>query len=69
MQVVCAEDRVRDLHQCLLTHGHYGYTTDLPFQQRLLDVMGLQIGDGTAQIRNWSSRAKRRAAAVQYAKG
>ena len=36
------------IHQCLLTHGHYGYTTDLPFHQRYLDVMGLQIGDGTA---------------------
>jgi hypothetical protein len=34
------------IHQCLLTHGHYGYTTDLPFHQRYLDVMGLQIGDG-----------------------
>jgi cyclohexanecarboxyl-CoA dehydrogenase len=38
------------IHQCLLTHGHYGYTKDLPFQQRYLDVMGLQIGDGTSQI-------------------
>jgi len=38
------------IHRCLLTHGHYGYTTDLPHQQRLRDVMGLQIGDGTAQI-------------------
>ena len=38
------------IQQCLLTHGHYGYTTDLPFHQRYLDVMGLQIGDGTAQI-------------------
>jgi len=38
------------LHQCLLLHGHYGYTTDLPFHQRYNDVLGLQIGDGTAQI-------------------
>jgi cyclohexanecarboxyl-CoA dehydrogenase len=38
------------IHNCLLLHGHYGYTTDLPHQQRLRDVMGLQIGDGTAQI-------------------
>ncbi|MDA1100597.1 MAG: acyl-CoA dehydrogenase family protein [Proteobacteria bacterium] len=38
------------IHQCLLTHGHYGYTKDLPFEQRLRDVLGLQIGDGTAQI-------------------
>ena len=38
------------IHQCLLLHGHGGYSKDLPHQQRLRDVMGLQIGDGTAQI-------------------
>ncbi len=36
--------------QCLLAHGHTGYSEDLPFAQRLRDVLGLQIGDGTAQI-------------------
>jgi len=35
---------------CLLMHGHAGYSTELPFEQRLRDVLGLQIGDGTAQI-------------------
>jgi cyclohexanecarboxyl-CoA dehydrogenase len=38
------------IHDCLLLHGQYGYTQDLPHEQRLRDVMGLQIGDGTAQI-------------------
>ncbi|MGK2915073.1 MAG: cyclohexanecarboxyl-CoA dehydrogenase [Porticoccaceae bacterium] len=38
------------VHQCLLLHGHGGYSTDLPFEQRLRDVLGLQIGDGTAHI-------------------
>jgi cyclohexanecarboxyl-CoA dehydrogenase len=38
------------VHQCLLTHGHGGYSRDLPFEQRLRDLLGLQIGDGTAQI-------------------
>jgi cyclohexanecarboxyl-CoA dehydrogenase len=38
------------IHQCLLTHGHYGWSMDLPHQQRLRDVVGLEIGDGTAQI-------------------
>jgi len=38
------------VHQCLLSHGHYGWSMDLPHQQRLRDVMGLEIGDGTAQI-------------------
>jgi len=38
------------MQQCLILHGHYGYTTDLPHHQRYNDVLGLQIGDGTAQI-------------------
>jgi cyclohexanecarboxyl-CoA dehydrogenase len=38
------------IHQCLLTHGHYGWSMDMPHQQRLRDVMGIEIGDGTAQI-------------------
>lgn len=41
---------VETIHQCLLLHGHYGYTDELPFEQRLRDVMGLELGDGTAQI-------------------
>ncbi|WP_020682982.1 cyclohexanecarboxyl-CoA dehydrogenase [Marinobacterium rhizophilum] len=36
--------------QCLLAHGHTGYGEDFPMAQRLRDVLGLQIGDGTAQI-------------------
>ena len=38
------------IQQCLLLHGQGGYSKDLPHQQRLRDVLGLQIGDGTAQI-------------------
>ena len=38
------------VHSCLLMHGHSGWSVDLPFEQRLRDVLGLQIGDGTAQI-------------------
>lgn len=38
------------IHQCLLTHGHGGYGADYDFGQRYRDVMGLQIGDGTANI-------------------
>jgi cyclohexanecarboxyl-CoA dehydrogenase len=57
------------IHQCLLTHGHYGYTTDLPFYQRYVDVMGLQIGDGTAQIQKLViAREKIGRIALQYAK-
>lgn len=42
-----AFDVVKD---CLLLHGQFGYKTDRPIEQRLRDVLGLQIGDGTAQI-------------------
>lgn len=38
------------INQCLLLHGQYGYRTELPIEQRMRDVLGLQIGDGTAQI-------------------
>jgi cyclohexanecarboxyl-CoA dehydrogenase len=38
------------IHECILLHGHYGYTQDLPLEQRLRDVIGLEIGDGTAQV-------------------
>ena len=38
------------IHQCLLLHGHLGYTSRLPIEQRLRDVIGWQIGDGAPQI-------------------
>jgi cyclohexanecarboxyl-CoA dehydrogenase len=38
------------IEACLLVHGHYGWSDELPFQQRFRDVFGYQIGDGTAQI-------------------
>jgi cyclohexanecarboxyl-CoA dehydrogenase len=37
------------VHQCLLMHGHGGYDRG-PMEQRLRDILGFQIGDGTAQI-------------------
>jgi len=40
----------RAVHACLLLHGHLGYSTDLPFDQRLRDIIGLEIGDGTAEV-------------------
>lgn len=55
------------IHQCLLTFGHYGWTKDLAHQQRLRDVMGLEIGDGTAQIMKLIiAREKAGRVAVQY---
>ncbi len=38
------------VRKCLTMHGHYGYSSDLPFEQRLRDILGWQIGDGTAEI-------------------
>jgi cyclohexanecarboxyl-CoA dehydrogenase len=37
-------------HQALLTLGHAGYSEELPAGQRIRDLIGLEIGDGTAQI-------------------
>ncbi len=42
-----ASQAVKD---CLLLHGHYGYAQEFPFEQRLRDVMAVEIADGTAQI-------------------
>jgi cyclohexanecarboxyl-CoA dehydrogenase len=39
----------RTVHECLLMAGHGGYDRGL-MEQRLRDVIGFQIGDGTAQI-------------------
>jgi cyclohexanecarboxyl-CoA dehydrogenase len=56
-------------HQCLLTHGHYGWSLDLPHQQRMRDVMGLEIGDGTAQIMKLViARGRVGRMALQYSK-
>ena len=55
------------IHQCLLTFGHYGWSKDLPHQQRMRDVMGLEIGDGTAGImKSIIAREKAGRASVQY---
>jgi cyclohexanecarboxyl-CoA dehydrogenase len=53
VQVARARRRRYDvIHQCLLTHGHYGWSLD---RGRIgaapaATCMGLEIGDGTAQI-------------------
>ena len=55
------------IHQCLLTFGHYGWSKDLPHQQRMRDVMGLEIGDGTAAVMKLIiARQRIGRAAVQY---
>jgi len=37
------------IHDCILIMGHYGYSTEYPLTQRMLDTMGYQIADGTAE--------------------
>ncbi|MGV9710956.1 acyl-CoA dehydrogenase family protein [Gordonia sp. NPDC003424] len=44
---VVASAAIKD---CLLLHGNYGYSSELPFEQRLRDAMSVEIADGTAQI-------------------
>jgi cyclohexanecarboxyl-CoA dehydrogenase len=38
------------IHNCILLHGHAGYTAELPIEQRLRDVIGAEFADGTAEI-------------------
>ena len=38
------------VHRCLRLHGHYGYSRELPHQQRLRDIIGWQIGDGSEEV-------------------
>ncbi|GAB3081975.1 acyl-CoA dehydrogenase family protein [Nocardioides zeae] len=40
----------RAIHDCLLQFGHYGYSSEYPLEQRLRDVLAVEIADGTAQI-------------------
>ena len=41
---------VEAIHASMLLHGWSGYGVDLPFEQRLNDVIGLEVGDGTPEI-------------------
>ena len=36
-------------HDCILMMGHYGYSREHAVGQRMLDVLGYQIADGTAE--------------------
>jgi cyclohexanecarboxyl-CoA dehydrogenase len=38
------------IQDALLIHGHLGYSDEFPLEQRLRDVLGYQLADGTAQI-------------------
>ena len=56
------------VHECLLMLGHAGYDRGV-MEQRLRDVLGFQIGDGTAQIMKLIiAREKVGRVALQYHK-
>jgi cyclohexanecarboxyl-CoA dehydrogenase len=38
------------IHSCILTFGHAACHMDSPHQQRMRDVMGLEVGEGTENI-------------------
>ncbi len=42
-----ASQAIRD---CLLLHGNVGYSAEFPLEQRMRDVLAVEIADGTAQI-------------------
>ena len=41
---------VEACHQALLVFGHTGYSDEVKAGQRMRDCIGLEIGDGTAEI-------------------
>lgn len=38
------------IHDCMVLHGHYGYSEDFGLGKRMQDVIGLEIGEGPPQI-------------------
>ena len=38
------------IHDCLLLHGNFGYSSEFALEQRMRDVLAVEIADGTAQI-------------------
>jgi len=44
------EAALNAIRTAIVTHGHYGYSEELPLQAMLRDVAGLQLGEGTPQI-------------------
>jgi len=46
----CPRVAARIVHDCLLIFGHVGYCEEYPVEQRLRDVIGFEMADGTADI-------------------
>jgi cyclohexanecarboxyl-CoA dehydrogenase len=45
----CPRTAFNVIHECLLVHGHYGYSKDLPIEQHLRDSLLTESGDGMAE--------------------
>jgi len=41
---------LQTIRDCVIAHGHVGFSEELPLQAMLRDVSGLEIGEGTPQI-------------------
>lgn len=46
----CPQVAFNAVHDCVLIHGHIGYSEEYPLEQRLRDALGFEFADGTAQI-------------------
>lgn len=46
----CTEHSLKVIQDCLVMHGHYGYSCELPDEQRLRDILSTLIMDGTPEI-------------------
>ncbi len=46
----CPEVASQIIHNALVIHGHVGYSKEYHLEQRLRDVLGLELGDGSANI-------------------
>jgi cyclohexanecarboxyl-CoA dehydrogenase len=41
---------LQTIRDCIIAHGHVGFSEEMPLQAMLRDVSGLEIGEGTPQI-------------------
>ncbi len=46
----CPVVSFKAIHDCILIHGHIGYSEEYPLEQRLRDCLGLEFTDSTEQI-------------------
>ena len=46
----CPEVALRAVHDSLLIHGHLGYSSEMPLEQQLRDVIGFELADGAPEI-------------------